>query len=161
MSGKGSVGSTPGAPTLPFHQVTMINVYRGHRTGFSRYIYKYLGDDIILLHNKYLKWREDLGTEFVEDISQFGQEHLRIYKVTNVTKYRSFQYRMLQRAIVTNVQLYKWGIKDTSMCTFCNLYEESVIHVFCECEIAMQLWQHVKGYLQNNFVGIEIVSLPK
>ena len=77
---------------------------------FSSKVYKYLSDDIIAVHSKYLKWMQDLGTNFCESLVEFGRLHLNIYKVTNVTKYRSFQYRLLQRGLVANIQLQKWGL---------------------------------------------------
>ena len=39
--------------------------------------------------------------------------------ITNYVKLRSFQYRMLCNAIVTNKLLYKWKIIESENCTFC------------------------------------------
>ena len=48
-----------------------------------------------MINNKYIKWVQELGSGFCEDVFKFGELHQDIYKVTNVAKYRSFQYRLL------------------------------------------------------------------
>ena len=59
------------------------------------------------------KWCEEL---LVEVDLRRQVKNIKFY--TEVVKYRSFQYRLLMRAIVTNVQLKKWSIIDSSDCTF-------------------------------------------
>ena len=74
----------------------------------------------MIIHNKYMKWIQELGQDPFGSLHDFAQSHCKIYKVTNVTKYRSFQYRLLQRGLVTNIQLYKWDIVEDNLCTFCH-----------------------------------------
>ena len=47
-----------------------------------------------------------------------------IKKLTYISKLRSFQYRLLRRAITTNIQLKHWSIKDSDLCSNCGLYRE-------------------------------------
>ena len=77
--------------------------------------------------------------------------HLDVYKLTNVPKLRSFQYRLSQRALVTNVNLYKWKISPTELCSFCCKKEETVIHLLVECEIVRQLWEQVSEYIRDTY----------
>ena len=46
----------------------------------------------MLIHNKYMKWKQELGTDLCESLCDFGKSHLDIFRTTNVAKYRSFQY---------------------------------------------------------------------
>ena len=48
-------------------------------------------------HNKFMAWRKDLGVEF--DETKFAKMQS-IYRCTNVTKYRSFQYINAERVSV-------------------------------------------------------------
>ena len=82
-------------------------------------IYKSVADDVSIMQNKFLGWCLELGENICEDVVSFGKMHKEIYGLTNVAKYRSFQYRLLQRSLVTNVLLYKWGIKVSDSCSFC------------------------------------------
>ena len=58
---------------------------------------------------------------------------LRINKLSNVVKLRSFQYRMLVGAITMNTHLYYYGIKDSKSCSFCDGEEETLNHLFYQC----------------------------
>ena len=78
-------------------------------------------------------------------------QHVDTFRVTNVTKYRSFQYRLLQRGLVTNIQLSKWGILDSDKCTFCQEDSETVIHIFCECKCVRPIWDALKEYVFDRF----------
>ena len=53
---------------------------------FSSQVYKCSSDDVMLLHNKYLKWRVDLGSQMEDHLVRFGQRCKEVYKLTNVAK---------------------------------------------------------------------------
>ena len=59
------------------------------------------------MSSKHRDWERELKIEINFDL--FIQGFADIYRVTNITKYRSFQYRLLHRAIITNSHLYRWG----------------------------------------------------
>ena len=65
----------------------------------SNKVYRFLADDVLLIHSKYIKWIQELGSDFCDGICDFGQRHLDLYKVTNVTKYRNFQYQVAAERI--------------------------------------------------------------
>ena len=92
-------------------------------------VYRFLAEDAMLLHNKYIKWRSELGDSFCQGIREFSDYHKDIYRITNIPKYRSFQYRILQRAVVTNINLEKWGIIPSNACTFCRNQPETLLHI--------------------------------
>ena len=127
-----------------------------NRKGFSREVYRYLAEDSTILVNKYNKWRDDLGFDICEDIYQYGKEHMSIYKITNVAKFRSFQYRLLQRGLVTNIQLEKWNILPSSNCSFCKMEEETVMHLMFSCIEVQKIWQDLVAFLEQEYEGIVI-----
>ena len=61
----------------------------------ARHVYSELNGDILLLHNKMLKWMQELRMDEF-NLSQYCKSISRMYVTTNVTKYRSFQYRLTQ-----------------------------------------------------------------
>ena len=126
----------------------------------SAKIYKYMGEDVMLIHNKYLKWIQDLGTDFCQGLVDFGQKHLDIFRVTNVAKYRSFQYRLLQRGIVTNIQLCAWKITNTKLCTFCKQEDETLVHLFIKCTHVQTLWDQIRKYIQEKFPYLQVEINP-
>ena len=84
-----------------------------------------------------------------------------IYKVTNITKYRSFQYRLIQRGIVTNTHLSRWGIISSNLCSFCHSEQETLIHLFYSCTLIQELWDKVIRYLGQRFAIQTVIFTAK
>ena len=144
---------------LPPHNYDLINTV--YIKGLSHKIYKFLQDDCMLIHNKYVKWRSELGVQYEQSIVEYAKEHANLYRVTNIPKYRSFQYRLLQRALITNVQLYKWKIVESPLCSFCGEYDETTIHMLWECKEVYPLWQRVVQFIKDNY-GLDVnIDLQK
>ena len=72
----------------------------------KKYYYSKIKDDRYIV-TKCEQWAKDIGYILDEDVLTTFLDH--IHAVTNVPKYRSFQYRLLYRAIITNIQLKHWG----------------------------------------------------
>ena len=134
---------------LPPHLYDL--VINGAYKQLSRKIYQYISEDHLLLHGKYMKWRGELGNEMVECLWDYKQEIVNIYKTSNITKYRSFQYRLLQRGIITGIQLFKWGILPTDLCYYCQSERETVLHLFCTCTKVKELWAQVAEYIEQKY----------
>ena len=135
-------------PLPPHNYDLCINVFKGN---LSRIVYASLMDDVMIIHSKFLKWRQDLGQDFSAGIVDFGLLHKDIFCVTNVPKYRSFQYRLLQRGLVTNVQLFKWGILPHQECHFCKNEAETIIHLMVHCEIVQEIWSGIGIFIEQKF----------
>ena len=119
----------------------------------SNRVYKFISDDAMLMHSKYIKWREELGSDFFENctLREYAGKHLDIYGLTNITKYRSFQYRLLQRGIVTNVQLLKWKMSPNDLCTFCKSERETLSHIFYDCSEIFSVWVELVQLLEARY----------
>ena len=63
----------------------------------------------------------------------------RMRRITVVPKFQSFQYRMLMRSVITNVQLNRWGIVPTDQCSLCEKACETIEHLFFQCEAVKPL----------------------
>ena len=69
--------------------------------------------------------------------------------MTNITKLRSFQYRLLHRSLTTNMQLQHWNIKPTAKCTFCETEDETVLHLFLFCLHVTRLWMEIENFIME------------
>ena len=107
----------------------------------SKYMYNQMIEVNDALEVKRQKWERDLQREFTNQ--EFLTAFQQIYVVTNISKYRSFQFRLLHRALVTNIHLQRWGIKTDSLCTFCENAMETVEHLLISCEYVSVLWWKV------------------
>ena len=87
---------------------------------------------------KHVAWCNEMDSNMTYENFECGFNE--IYNVTNVAKYRSFQYRLMMRAVVTNAHLYRWKIKNDNLCTFCSKEKETYTHLFVMCEKVHELW---------------------
>ena len=72
-----------------------------------------------------------------------------IYTVTNVPKLRAFQYRLLMSGVVLNTQLFKWGIREDNLCSFCREEAEDPAHFFYRCEEVKNLWGRATPFFKT------------
>ena len=127
-----------------------LNFYESmlQKKNLTSVVYKILQNKDGFSNEKIEKWRLELelGVEFRD---MYIKSFRDLYCVTNVPKFRSFQYRLLHRAIITNVHLKRWGILDNDDCEFCKREKETYTHLFCECEYVTELWGRVKDFIQG------------
>ena len=51
-------------------------------------------------------------------------------KVSNDTNLRMFQYKILNNILYLNKQLFIFNKKDTKLCFYCKLQDETINHIF-------------------------------
>ena len=107
------------------------------------------------LNNKAEKWESELGESM--EPAQLALIFRGLYAVTNIPKYRSFQFRLQHRAIISNVHLKHWGVIDNNLCSFCNAEKESYVHMFISCSKVQELWLMFFGWLdEQGFDGSKL-----
>ena len=79
--------------------------------------------------------RNKIKMECHQEISEeeLCEQFKSLYITTNVPKFRSFQYRLLHRAVITNIHLHRWGKISSDSCSFCNIHHETYEHLFHLC----------------------------
>lgn len=69
---------------------------------------------------------------------------------------KDLQFQILHRYIPTNHLLYKMGKISSMTCTFCNIYSETIIHLFYECTFVKGLWMFVEKIIEMIGVHLKI-----
>ena len=72
-------------------------------------------------------------------------------KIINSTKFRAFQYKLLNNVLYLNDKLFLFGKSETKLCSFCKTENETVIHLFSVCNCIKSLWNEIKDYFRNDF----------
>lgn len=107
-------------------------------------VYKALHTNVYLLQSKWQKW------ETTFNIQIWPNEFLRLFNyvwlVTKNSKLRSFQYKLLNHAVVTNIKLKLWNIVESDCCTLCNRDLETVTHLLVHCSKIQALWETIKNW---------------
>jgi len=121
-------------------------------------------DDIIDLHHsnsneiycKIVKLKLERPTALAYYLKQFvclddneiGNMFILPRICTSDMTIKEFQYKILHRYLPTNDLLYKMKIVSGNKCTFCNMYNETVIHLFYECTYVKQLLLKVQDIIR-------------
>ena len=101
---------------------------------------------------KYQKWKKEIeGLKMEYD--DFVRRIININKTTISVKLRSFQYRLLVFAIITNVHMFYYKIRENKLCTFCNNYDETIKHLFFECKKVELIWRKISQLINK---GIDL-----
>ena len=108
------------------------------------------------IKNLQIKWDKELSVDQEKILSVWKSIYKNIYSCTVSTKYRSFQYRFLSWAVITNKQLLKYGIIESDLCTFCGEAKNTVTHFFCECRMVQKLWKKLKEILLEQNISSEL-----
>ena len=110
-------------------------------------VYGELNKQEKLLSKKCVTWERRLQTRV--DDKTLTQACRDIYTITNVPKYRSFQYRLVQNALITNEKLFQWKIIDTPNCQFCDKEVETYLHLFVYCKNVQPFWVKVEEFMHT------------
>jgi hypothetical protein len=100
---------------------------------------------------KFLKWEEILEI----DIADWSIYFRILKKCCRDTYLINFQHKFLHRVIPTNTFLFKIHIKDTKLCSFCNVEDETVEHLFFNCPLIFPFLRAFYDCLKCYFHNIE------
>ena len=115
--------------------------------GAPKYVYSKIIPSPKNVCEKELKWDQEF--EFQEQMD-IPQQVVNIGCVTHIAKFKSFQYRLLHRAIITNVHMKRWKKLEDDGCTHCRTKEpETIKHLLFECSIAKTLLGEVAKIAQE------------
>ena len=110
----------------------------------------------VLKERKYIdKWNTELDIQ-VE--GKWWEQINRIVKIPMEVKLGWFQYRIVHRIISTNTFLYRIGIVESPLCTFCKEFPETIVHLFIECRVVCSCTREVLSWLGDIMNETFIVS---
>lgn len=91
-------------------------------------------------------WVETLN---INDDIDWSEIHNNNFSCTIETQLRAFYFKMFHRAICTNKFLHKIGRIDSALCSLCKKYDESLVHLFCECDEVINLWDNLYLFIES------------
>ena len=115
-----------------------------------RFVYKDLVNAIISLPTeKFSKWEKLLNCE----ITNWSKYFIILKKSCRNSYLQNFQFKLLHRIIPTNSFLHKIKLKNTNLCTFCKIHDETIEHLFFDCPVTQiflkSLSKQLKQYYKN------------
>ena len=96
-----------------------------------------------------LRWEVELGTQISEEYWQKIQ--MTMMSITNESKLRSFQYKIIQKKLTTNVLRNKYTEETDNKCELCKTEVETVIHLLCECKKVQKMWNLLNQWCKYHY----------
>jgi hypothetical protein len=96
-----------------------------------------------------LRWEQELNLE-VNHLWWKKQNDI-FFKITDDIQLRWFHYRIVRRILATNTLLFKIGIEESDLCTFCKCNAETLGHLFWECRYVSQIWDNLAAWIKEEF----------
>ena len=62
---------------------------------------------------------------------------------------KMFQFKILHQIPPTIKKHVQWGIKYCKKCDFCDMEDESIVYLFCECDVAGGIWEEVVNWFNS------------
>ena len=91
-------------------------------------------------------WSKDLNIQFVIDWDEIYKTN---YLCTIETKLRSFQIKLNLRVVVSNIQLFGFGLIESQNCKFCSKAPETLLQLFCTCPVVVTYWKNVSACISS------------
>ena len=124
------------------------------KTAASKIVYKELRNRTITPPTAQLKF----NTKFVDDVLEWKEIYSLPFRATLDTKSREFQYKLLNRCLVTNAFLFKVGLASTPTCSFCGDMDESLKHLITSCHYSKKFWAEVIKWFVKQGIAIAHLS---
>ena len=120
----------------------------------TKVIYAKLTNNNLTVVDPYNKWCILFDQQVSLDM--YERSFVNLYKITNVTKLRDFQFRLLHKKIPTNKELCWWKIKRNDTCDFC-IEKDDIYHTLYGCNRIRNLWIKWMDYIkQNHGINVEV-----
>ena len=82
--------------------------------------------------------------------------HMFPFRTTKYLALQWFQISINHNVLVTNKLLFNMKINDDALCTFCQLSNESIVHLFWKCDKTQQFIRNVKIWLNSYDIHYDI-----
>ena len=109
----------------------------------AKIIYELIIKNVDYVKSIFEKIKKDID---VREYDVYKKGFDNIYKVTNVTKYRDFQYRLMTNVIFANNRLYYWKKVESQKCDWCE-DKQTVKHLLYECKQIGKIWDECKEFV--------------
>ena len=106
----------------------------------------------------YEKWQ---GMSVFTDYEEFTNYFNVLRALTTNTKLRSFQYRLLCKAIIFNDRVSKWDSNVSEQCSFCKHDKENMVHFFLRCHVVKEIYSQLEEYIKTICQNIRLEFCDK
>jgi exonuclease III len=101
------------------------------------------------------KWEQKINVEI-----NWNSCFYNIKKISEVNM-KWFQLRIVHRVLGTNIVLSHIGVANNQNCSYCTTIKDSIDHIFWDCPVAQQFWEHYNTLVRNKCLNAHNMRLSK
>ena len=125
----------------------------------SRHIYWQLLERVHPVNTALKKiWETDLSITLSDE--NWWKLYPEFISMVKSSKLQLFQYRILNKALTTNVKRSRWDSSISAVCSICGKEEETVNHLLFHCYIVRKMWSAWERMIQCYFDITINLNLP-
>lgn len=102
------------------------------------------------------KWQNEGYTDI-----DWSQVYTKIERSLKCTRLRWFQIRIANRILTTNKSVSKFITEQSPLCSFCNLEDETIEHLFYDCSIIKLFWGKLSQAFNKKCPRLLLGNIPK
>ena len=109
----------------------------------------------IILINKILEKptsEEKIEQELGESQLLWSKIYMLGRKITLDSYSRQFHFKLTHNILFLNKALNRMNLVESSLCSYCNVEEETTVHLFSGCLYVRGLWGEVQYYFRNKII---------
>lgn len=111
-------------------------------------------------YNNEVKWIENVTINIIRgDRNCWKTIYYMPFRATLDSHMRSFQFKLVNRTLITNRHLKLYNIKEQDYCEFCKVQTETYEHLFFECKYVKPLWSKLENWLEPNMSFIQKLNV--
>ena len=137
-----------------YSQITIIlkNTLIGIEKLSSRQLYS-----LLVSTHPFIPTSQTFLNELVKTDSLDWEQIYLLPRLVTLDSYsRFFQYKILNNVLYLNKKLFKFRQLTSPLCSFCKLSDETVLHLFYECNIILNLWNELDLFFENEFTLLDL-----
>ena len=82
-----------------------------------------------------------------------------VYKITNDSKLRIFQYKILNNCLFLNMNLFQFKKIESPNCAFCKSQIETLEHFFIDCSYSRNYYISIKNWLEKGHIYLPKLNM--
>ena len=79
-----------------------------------------------------------------------------LYSITDISKLRNFQFRLLHNKVFCNDVLYHWGKVPSQCCEWCEFNKQNILHLLFHCVYAQKIWKFIIDFLESQNITVRL-----
>ena len=114
-----------------------------------KFAYEKIRYHVIPNAKQFWEGKAQVDIDLSQPITDWKEVYTLAFKCCMDSYTRYFQFRYIHNILPTNYFLFKIGLIDTDICSFCKVNRETVKHLMWECNVTKDFWNNLSTWMNT------------